>query len=65
LDTNAVKENQAKRQWIEEVGIYKYYALILTGFNPVLADQVFDQPADVIAAAFVSKQAYEYIDKQR
>jgi hypothetical protein len=36
--------------------------LILAGFDPVKADAIFDQPAQTIAEAFVSKMAYEYTE---
>jgi hypothetical protein len=44
------------------VGAYYYYSLILADFNPVTADKIFDNPAHVIAEAFVSKMVYEYIE---
>lgn len=50
--------NRAK--WIHDLGVYYWYSLILAEFDPVRADAIFDQPADVIAAAYVSKLAYEY-----
>lgn len=52
------KGNAAKQRWIEEVGVYYYYCLVLSDFNPVVADQIFDSPAHVIAEAFVSKIVY-------
>lgn len=42
------------------MGEYYYFSLILGGFNPVIAEQIFDNPAHVIAEAYVSKMAYEF-----
>lgn len=56
--------NQAKEKWIEQVGSYWYFSLVLAGFNPVVADEIFDKPAHVIAEAFVSMMAYNYVDQK-
>jgi hypothetical protein len=52
------KRNEAKEKWIEKVGTYWYFSLVLAGFDPVKADQIFDNPAHVIAEAFVSMMAF-------
>jgi hypothetical protein len=51
-----------KKNWVKTVGAYYYYSLILANFNPVIANQIFDNPAHVIAEAFVSKMAYEHVE---
>lgn len=56
--------NHQKDEWIKEVGTYYYHSLILANFNVNLADEIFDNPADVIAKAIVSKQAYEHIEQK-
>ncbi len=55
---------QAKQDWIAEVGTYEYYSLILSNFNPVVARQILDNPADHIARAWVSLQCYNYVPKE-
>lgn len=45
------------------MGVYYYYSLILAGFNPVLADAIHDNPAHVIAEAYVSQMCHNYTDK--
>jgi hypothetical protein len=50
-----------RQAWVEQVGTYYYYALILGEFDPIRADRIFDQPAHVIAEAYVSKMAYQYV----
>jgi hypothetical protein len=42
--------------------VYYYYSLILANFNPITAEEIFDNQADVIAEAFVSKMAYEHME---
>jgi hypothetical protein len=39
--------------------------LVLAGFDPVVADRIFDQPAHVIAEAYVSKLAAEYVKPKK
>jgi hypothetical protein len=56
------KQNVYKKRWVKHIGAYYYYSLILANFNPVIADTIFDNPADVIAEAFVSKMTYEYVE---
>lgn len=60
-DTKRQPENVNKKKWIEQVGAYYYHSLILAGFDPVRADDIFDQPADVIAKAVVSMNAHHYV----
>jgi hypothetical protein len=55
--------NGNKQAWIDYVGVYYYYSLILSGFNPVLADAIHDNPAHVIAEAYVSQMCHNYTDK--
>ena len=54
------KDDGYRQKWIEEVGTYKYYSLLLANFDPVKADEIFNQPADTIAMAVVSQRAYNY-----
>jgi hypothetical protein len=54
-----------KKRWVKHVGAYRYYSLILGNFNPVTADVIFDNPAHVIAEAFVSKMTYEYVEQSK
>lgn len=56
------KQDPNKQKWIEKVGAYYYYCLVLANFDPNRADAIFDNPADVIAQAWVSKVAYEHIE---
>jgi len=56
---------QSKQQWIEDVGTYWYYSLILGNFNPREAQKIMDNPADVIAEAFVSMKCYEWAPKRK
>ena len=50
--------------WVQTVGAYRYYSLVLAGFDPIRADAIYDTTADVIALAFVSKMAFESPDKK-
>ena len=54
------KKDAEKDKWIQLVGAYWYYSLILAHFNPVLALQIFDNTADFIAESFVSKLCHDY-----
>lgn len=49
-----------KQKWIEKVGSWKYYALILANFDPVRADAIWDTPAEEIAVSFVSMLCYNH-----
>ena len=51
-----------KKKWIKTVGAYYYYSLILANFNPIIANEIFDNQAHVIAEAFISKMAYEHVE---
>ena len=53
-------QDASRSKWISDIGVYYWYSLILAEFDPVKAGAIFDQPADVIAVAYVSKMAYEY-----
>jgi hypothetical protein len=53
-----------KAKWIEAIGTYRYYALILAQFNPVEADLIHNMPAHLIAEAFVSKLSHEFSPKK-
>jgi|AntRauTorcE11897_2_1112592.scaffolds.fasta_scaffold22595_2 hypothetical protein len=55
---------QTKQQWIENTGTYHYYALILANFNPNSALDILDNPADVIAQAYVSMKCYDWSPKK-
>lgn len=59
------KQSVYKKRWVKHVGAYRYYSLILGNFNPVTADVIFDNPAHVIAEAFVSKMTYEYVEPSK
>jgi hypothetical protein len=50
---------------VRKVGAYWYYSLILANFDPTQALVVFDNPAHVIAEAWVSKMAYEFVEPQQ
>lgn len=54
------KPDGTKKKWIESVGTYRYYALILANFDPARADVIFDNPAHEIAEAFVSMLCYNH-----
>ena len=56
------KTNVYKKRWARKVGSYRHFCLILAGFDPVKAHTIFDNPADVIAQAYVSKIVYEHQD---
>jgi hypothetical protein len=56
------KSDPNKQKWIETVGTYYYYCLILSNFNPNVAEQIFDNPAHIIAQSWVSKVAYEHVE---
>lgn len=49
-----------KQKWIDRVGAYRYYALMLANFNPAVADEIWNRDAVTIAEAFVSKLCHEY-----
>ena len=57
------KGNGNKQSWIDSVGVYNYYSLMLAGFNPVIADAIYNQPAHVIAEAYVSQMCHTYVDQ--
>lgn len=56
------KSNVHKKRWAKKVGSYRHFCLILAGFDPVKAEQIYDNPAHVIAEAYVSKIVYEHRD---
>lgn len=62
---NGAKGNPDKQKWIETIGAYMYYSLILAAFDPVQARQIHDSPAHHIAQAYVTKMAYEYVEPQK
>lgn len=51
--------------WIRRIGSYRYYALVLAGFDPVQADRIWDMPADAIAMAIMSKMTYEHVEPNK
>jgi len=57
---SGAKPDATKQKWIEIVGIWKYYSLILAGFDPVKADAIFNNPAHDIAEAYVSQMCYNH-----
>jgi len=56
------KSDPNKQKWIETVGAYYYYCLILADFNPNVANEIFNNEAHVIAQAWVSKVSYEHVE---
>jgi hypothetical protein len=58
------KSDPNRQSWVARVGTYWYYSLILANYNPVTAEQIFDNPADTIAESWVTKMAYEYVEKK-
>ena len=63
-DGEAPDPPQTKKDWIEDVGVYWYYSLILAKFNPTEARNIFDSTAEEIAQAYVSMKCYEYSPKK-
>lgn len=61
----SAKRNIEKERFITEVGTFWYYSLILSGFDPVRAETIFDNPADVIAEAYVSMMAFNHVDPDK
>lgn len=59
------KRNPPKEKWIDSVGVWWYYSLVLAGFDPIRASVIFDNPAHVIAEAFVSMMAYNYVEPEQ
>jgi hypothetical protein len=59
---NAGLQNGFKTIWANKVGSFKYLSLILANFDPYKAEMIWDQRADNIALAYVSKVCYEFID---
>lgn len=57
---SGAKPDGTKQKWIESVGLWKYYSLILAGFNPVRSEGIFDNPAHEIAQAYVSLMCYNH-----
>lgn len=57
------KDDPNKKAWIQHIGMYRYYSLVLAGFDPIRAEAIYDNPAHVVAEAFVSKIVSEHIDK--
>jgi hypothetical protein len=54
------KPDGTKQKWIEGMGTYYYYSLILAGFDPAKADAIHDRPAHEIAEAYVSMMCYNH-----
>jgi len=50
-----------RQQWTTDIGVYWYYCLWISGFDLYKALRNFDNPADMIAEAVVSKRFAEYI----
>ena len=61
--TGKSHSNQNKKAWIQDIGVYWYYSLALAEFDPCRALVIFDNPAHVIAEAWVTKMAHEYIER--
>lgn len=59
------KGSMRKRIWISQIGEYRYHAQVLADFDPIKADAIFDQPADVIAESVVSKMCHDYIEPKK
>lgn len=58
--TSNEKPSASKKRWIEKIGSYRYFALLLADFNPVTANLIYNQRASVIAQAYVSRACYNY-----
>lgn len=54
------KKNPDKQKLIEHIGEYYYHSLVLANFDPVQADLIFDNPADVIAKSVVAMMAHNF-----
>jgi hypothetical protein len=55
------KDGKKRSEWIERVGTWKYYALVLAGFDPIKADEIYRMtPPDKIAEAICSQTCYKY-----
>jgi hypothetical protein len=54
-----------REKWADDIGEFWYLSLVLSDFNPTEALRVYDNPAHIIAQAWVSKQAFNYIEPQR
>jgi hypothetical protein len=50
-----------RQGWVQDIGVYWYYALWISGFDLDKALLNFDKPADMIAEAVVSKRFAEYV----
>jgi hypothetical protein len=61
----SAKRNLEKEKWIEGVGVWWYYSLVLAQFDPIRASVIFDNPAHVIAEAFVSMMAYNHVEPEQ
>lgn len=55
----------SKQRFANAIGVYRYYSLVLAQFNPILADEIYDQPADKIAQAFVAQICYNYVEPDK
>lgn len=64
MNENPSEPPPGKKEWIEEIGAFQYYAHVIADFDPVRADKAYDLPADRIALALVSKRFYEHISKK-
>ncbi len=54
-----------KQKWVDYIGAYQYHSLVLANFDPVRASLIFDQPAHVIAEAFVSRMCHDFRPPER
>lgn len=50
-----------RQQWTQDIGVYWYYCLWISSFDLDKAMRNFDNPADMIAQAVVSKRFAEYV----
>ena len=50
-----------RQTWVQDIGVYWYYALWISNFDLDRAMLNFDKPADKIAEAVVSKRFAEYV----
>ena len=64
MPPNAGKANPNREGVVKAVGEYRWFCLLLANFNPCVADQIHNNPADKIAEAYLAKTAYEYVEPE-
>jgi hypothetical protein len=56
------KKNPNKAKLIEDIGEYYYHSLVLSNFDPVQAEKIFDNPAHKIAESVVAMMAHNFTE---